>query len=375
MLEDDIKAIADRMPNVLPHLQTEQATKTALVMPFIEALGFNRLDPTEVVPEFTADIGVKTGEKVDYAIMRDGIPLMLIECKSANANLDSQHASQLLRYFSVTEAHLGILTNGVHYKFYADLDEPNRMDSKPFFELDMANLDDQLLPSLQMFTKGSFDLQVVMATASELKYTNEIKQFLGQQLQTPDPRFVRLLMDQIYSGRRTQQAIDRFTELSKTAFARFINDRVYDRLRKAINQDGSAVTESSMIQDTEERESANDSIHTSEEELEGLYIIKSILRQQVAPERITIRDHLNFCNILLDGSRRKRICRLYVQNRSQKYVGIVGDDRQEESIPIETIDGLYALSDQLQMAVRRLEEASTDGNDQDGSLGDDANGN
>ena len=118
-------------------LLTEEAAKTALVMPFIQALGYDIFNPGEVIPEFTADVGIKKGEKVDYAICKDGKVTILVECKPASVELSINHASQLFRYFSVTEARLAILTNGVVYKFFSDIERPNKMDDKPFFTLTM----------------------------------------------------------------------------------------------------------------------------------------------------------------------------------------------------------------------------------------------
>jgi predicted type IV restriction endonuclease len=118
---DRIRELASRAPKQLPHIQTEEATKNALVMPFIGALGYNVFDPTEVTPELTADVGIKKGEKVDYAILQDGQPIMLFECKWHGAELKDGHASQLYRYFSVTHARFGVLTNGIIYRFFTDL--------------------------------------------------------------------------------------------------------------------------------------------------------------------------------------------------------------------------------------------------------------
>ena len=96
-------------------LLTEEAAKTALVMPFLQALGYDVFNPAEVVPEFTADVGIKKGEKVDYALCIDGRVNILIECKPSTIDLDLKHASQLYRYFSTTDARVAVLTNGVVY--------------------------------------------------------------------------------------------------------------------------------------------------------------------------------------------------------------------------------------------------------------------
>ena len=131
-LIDTLTALSNRIPKVLKTIQTEEATKNALIMPFIQALGYNVFDPFEVAPEYTADVGTKKNEKVDYVIMREDRPCILIECKSSSTNLNINHASQLFRYFGVTEARFAILTNGIDYKFFTDIEAPNKMDERPF---------------------------------------------------------------------------------------------------------------------------------------------------------------------------------------------------------------------------------------------------
>ncbi|MGC4031699.1 MAG: type I restriction enzyme HsdR N-terminal domain-containing protein [Tepidisphaeraceae bacterium] len=91
---DRITRLASRLPQQLPVLKTEEATKNALVMPLINALGYNVFDPMEVIPEFTADVGTKKGEKVDYAITIDGKPMILVECKTVDLTLSMERVSQ-----------------------------------------------------------------------------------------------------------------------------------------------------------------------------------------------------------------------------------------------------------------------------------------
>ena len=137
---DQIKVLAAKIPSLSANIKTEEATKNALVMPLLNILGYNVFDPTEVVPEFTTDYGTKKGEKVDYAIFREGKPVILIECKSIDVDLDTVHASQLFRYFTVSEAKIGILTNGIVYRFFTDIDAPNKMDEKPFLEINLLDI-------------------------------------------------------------------------------------------------------------------------------------------------------------------------------------------------------------------------------------------
>src|SRR4028119_2249033 len=150
---EKLQALATKIPKLCEHLQTEEATKNALVMPFINLLGFDIFDPTEVIPEFIADVGIKKGEKVDYAIVKDGKIIMLFECKHCGGDLHINHASQLFRYFSVTDARIAVLTNGLVYRFFTDLEAPNKMDEKPFLEVDMTELNDVSINELKKLRK------------------------------------------------------------------------------------------------------------------------------------------------------------------------------------------------------------------------------
>ena len=202
---DELRTLAARIPKQIEHLQTEEATKHALVMPFIRALGYDVFDPTEVNPEYIADVGIKKGEKVDYVILLDGKPIILFECKSHNADLDRQHPTQLYRYFSVLAARFAVLTNGINYKFFTDLEEPNKLDSKSFFEFNMLDIHDAGVEELKKFTKAAFNLDQNLNAAMELKYTKEIKRIMAEQFASPSEELVRLFASQIYTGKLTAQ--------------------------------------------------------------------------------------------------------------------------------------------------------------------------
>ena len=138
---DKVKQFSKRIDMLKGNLATEEATKTALIMPFFNLLDYDVFNPIEFVPEFTADIGTKKGEKVDYAIMKDNNPVILIEAKGVNDDL-TKHDAQLFRYFTSTNAKFAILTNGIIYKFFTDLEEPNKMDEKPFLEVNLLDLNE-----------------------------------------------------------------------------------------------------------------------------------------------------------------------------------------------------------------------------------------
>lgn len=213
--KDSIKQLSDRVLKLKDSIQTEEATKNAFIMPFINALGYDVFNPLEVVPEMTCDIAMKKGEKIDYAVMKDGTPILLIECKHWAQDL-SLHDNQLIRYFNVSEAKFGLLTNGIIYRFYTDLIEPNKMDSKPFLEVDITDIKDAQIEELKKFHKSYFDVENVLSSASELKYTGELKAIIANEFANPSADFVKFFAKQVYDGMITSKLLEQFTMLTKS---------------------------------------------------------------------------------------------------------------------------------------------------------------
>ena len=359
---DRIRQISVQIPKQTAFIQTEEATKNAMVMPFITALGYDVFNPMEVTPELHADVGLKKGEKVDYAILKDGQPIILFECKWHGADLNREHASQLYRYFSVTEARFGVLTNGIAYRFFTDLEASNKMDAKPFFEFDLVDYRDHDIEELKKFSKSAFDLQDILTTASELKYTKEIQRILAQQLLAPSDDFVRFFTSQVYQGRMTQSIRDQFTETTKQALKRFINEQVNDRLKSALGSDeqfmppGQPPTPDSVTTSPASTVPETPAIVTTSEELEAFFTIKAILHPVVPSRRVAMRDVQTYCGILLDDNNRRPICRLYL-NGAKKAIGLFdSEDRKEVRIPLDNIEGLHALGDRLRATVKLYDQ-------------------
>jgi hypothetical protein len=341
---EKISALADKIPSLIDHLETEEATKNALIIPFIAALGYDVFNPKEVVPEFIADHGTKKGEKVDYAIMQNNEVIILIECKQAKDTLSDANMSQLYRYFAVTKSRIAILTNGINYQFFSDLEEPNKMDARPFLELDMQNLRKNLLAEVKKLGKEKFDLDRMLSTANELKYTSQIKKIMSEQFENPDEDFVRYFFNASNSGSRfTATAKEQFTEFVKKASYQFINESVSDFLDsvKAVQKEGEKVDESQ-----EEVQEISDGIITTEDELEGYQIVRAIVCQKFSPYRIVHRDTKSYFGILLDDNNRKPICRLHF-NAGQKYIGLFDENKKETRHPIEEITDIYQFSKEL----------------------------
>lgn len=343
-LKDQLKQIADKINKFKDSTQTEEATKNAFIMPFINALGYDIFNPQEVVPEFVADIGSKKGEKVDYAIMRNNAPVILIECKHWKENLDI-HNTQLLRYFNVTKAKFSILTNGINYRFYTDLEEPNKMDEKPFLDINILEIKDAQIEELKKFHKSYFDLDKITNTANILKYSNEIKVILNEEFKQPSEDFIKYFIYKVYSGKATGRIIAQFSEILKTSCQQFLSDLITERLKTALDKEKE--TEQKIVEN-QEKESK---IETTEEEIESFYIIKSILRQDIESSRIFYRDFQKFFGILIDDSVRNTVCRLYL-TESLKQIAFLDDKKNETRFSINSVDDIYQYADQLRQVVK-----------------------
>lgn len=349
---DQIKVISEKVSRMKDQIQTEEATKNAFIMPFIASLGYDVFNPMEVVPEFVADLGIKKGEKVDYCILKDGQPIILVECKWHGEKLDV-HSSQLHRYFHVTTARFGILTNGIQYRFYTDLEEANKMDDKPFMEFSMSDLKDNLISELKKFTKTAFNIEEIVSSASELKYLRQIRGILNTQFVNPDPEFVRYFVGQIYTGLKTPKIIEQFTPIIKKSLNQFISDSINERLKSALASE--ARLDASEVPATngaaasvapEPAQEKENKIVTTPEELEAFFVVKSILRNKIRSQRITYRDAQSYFAVILDDSNRKTIARIYL-NSAKKYLGLIGEDGKEVKNQIESLEDIYTYSQQL----------------------------
>lgn len=342
---DQIKAISQQVQKLREQILTEEATKSAFVMPFINALGYNVFNPMEVCPEFTADVPGLKGEKVDYAIIKDDNPIILIECKWCNGSLENpKHSSQLHRYFHATEAKFSILTNGVLYRFYTDTEKTNVMDEKPFFEFNMLDFNDSTINELKRFSKLGFNPEEMGDVARNLLYTTEIKRLMTEQLINPSPEFVKFFAGQVYTGKLVASVVEKFTEITKRSLKEFINDRITDRLKSAIDLPDNKTLIDSQEAESEIILSSEDEIVTTQEEMEGFYIIKAILREIIEVERIQFKDTKSYFGINVDGKVGKTICRLRF-NSNAKVIGIVDAEGKEAKKTIANLSEIYGVAE------------------------------
>ena len=346
---ESIKQFSERVSMLKDTISTEEATKMSLIVPMFQILGYDVFNPLEFCPEYIADVGIKKGEKVDYAILENGQPTILIECKSCSETLD-KHSSQLFRYFGTSPAKFGILTNGIVYRFYTDLEEANKMDLVPFLELNMLNLKESAINELKKFCKENFDKDKIFSTAEELKYSSLIKGVLSEEFEKPSEEFVRFILTNIYDGQKNQRIIDKFTPVVKKAFSSFVNEIVNNKISSALSKDNEEETPSKDEAPIEEAPASK--IVTTEEELEAFYIIRGLLVGTISVEDIAHRDTESYFGILYKDNNRKPICRLNL-DRKNKQLFIPDENKKFTRYIIDNLNDIYKYKDLLIESAKR----------------------
>jgi hypothetical protein len=334
-------------------LLTEEAAKTALVMPFLQSLGYDVFNPSEVVPEFTADVGTKKGEKVDYAICNGGKVTILIECKPSTSELNINHAAQLFRYFSVTDARLAVLTNGVNYQFYSDVEKPNKMDDKPFFTFSMDAIKPNDIRTLEKFGKSAFDIEKIVQEAGSLKIQSLLRKEIEKEFAEPSEEFIRMMASRVHDGRLTPAVKESFGRMLGATIGLVIRDLVNDRLSNALNASAPLGTDDAS--DAVGSETTEERVVTTPDEISGFHIIQAIASRLIDPKRVIIRDAKSYCAILLDDNNRKTIARMHFNGITTKYLGtFTGKDEQRNLI--SELTQIYQFAPQLEARLRELDD-------------------
>lgn len=340
-LADRVAELAVRADRQRDQMVTEEAAKHALVLPLLQALGYDVFNPLEVRPEFTADIGTKKGEKVDYALEFGGSTQVLIECKPIGSKLELNHASQLFRYFSVTAAKFGVLTDGVRYCFYTDLDAPNRMDGLPFFIFDIASHRESEVEHLKKFARENFDVDAITRTASDMKYLRALRTELERELTTPSDEFVKLLGKRVYSSSFTTSVVTKFADLLRRAAAAHIREKVDGRLRNALHTTSFETEENVGLDEANEDENT-----TTDLEIDGFKTVQAIGAEHVDPADIHMRDQKSYCSILYANNNRKPIVRLWFNNEKRLAVEFFDGDGSEKIRIGRTLE-IYQYKDRI----------------------------
>ncbi|GAB7552677.1 type I restriction enzyme HsdR N-terminal domain-containing protein [Novosphingobium sp. 11B] len=335
-------------------LLTEEAAKTALVMPFLQSLGYDVFNPSEVVPEFTADVGTKKGEKVDYAICNDGRVTILVECKPSSIELNINHAAQLFRYFSVTDARLAVLTNGVNYQFYSDVEKPNKMDDRPFFTFSMDAIKPTDIKTLEKFSKSSFDIEKIVQEAGNLKVQSLLRKEIEKEFAEPSEEFVRLMASRVHDGRLTPAIKENFGRMLGATINLIIRDLVTDRLSNALNASAPVIAED--VDGGAANDVVEEGVVTTQEEISGFHIVQAIASRLVDPKRVNIRDAKSYCAILLDDNNRKTVARMHFNGISTKYLGTFSGKEEQRNL-ISELTQIYQFAPQIEARLRELDDS------------------
>lgn len=361
--EDSIESIAERIPELRSqgNLDDEAKTKQFLVVPFLRALGYDDSAPSQVIPEFTADFGGRQGWKVDYALISSGQPVIIIECKESKNLLTKTEIDQLGRYFPFTKARICILTNGILYQFFSETENTNTMDSNPFLEIDLEHMDLKSLEELGKFSRG-FDVDERLAAASDRKIVEGMKHMLARQHSQPDDNFLELFVRPLHTGNYNQAAKDKFRPLLQEAAREFIRERLNATFQAAQSFTTRIDGEESAPQQSGDAAESGKEIETTAQEWQAYDIVKAIIHDLVASDRVAIRDAQSYCAVLLDNNNRRPMCRFYF-NGQQKRLGLFDGSRagsgalNVRQYDIESLDDIHNHTEQFRETVRRYLES------------------
>ncbi|KZE66173.1 DNA polymerase III subunit epsilon [Fictibacillus phosphorivorans] len=289
------------------HIINEESTKQALIIPFIQTLGYDVFNPLEVEPEYVSDFGIKKGEKVDYAIKKDRKPIIFVEAKSVNEKLH-KHSSQIYRYFNATpEVRFSILTNGTEYKLFTDLKRDNIMDDEPFYQFNIESLTNLDIEVIEHFTKEDFDIDENIKFSQELVYTNNINSTLKELFKNPSDDFVRFLIKDLNNQRVTSIVVEKFRPIIKKAINHtlleiigeglsFTNIKADHPQEDILVSDQTSIDEDDMFKDEDKTKPG---VVTTEEELRAFSIIKETLEVSGREvDNLKYKDNSSYFNIM-----------------------------------------------------------------------------
>ena len=284
--------------------KNEAQTRVLLIEPFLSILGYEM--ENGLTPEYDADFGDSSRKKVDYAIMiRSSKPVILIEAKTFGTKLNDKHAGQLNNYFSNTQSALiGILTNGIEYKFYVGSTlKQNILHSEPFLEFDVTDYSNSEIEALANFHRTTIEPNSLVQKSDEKIFANLFENAFYSELKDPSDELLKVILRRIDSSYRlTPSRKQMLIELINPFTIKDIADKYYEEL-----VDG------------------NTGIVTTEEELKAYHFIKALLIQNrgIDAERISYRDYKGHLSVLVDSKSRSVICSLFF-NSSSKKISIQG---------------------------------------------------
>lgn len=348
---DMVRAHAKRVSELRDIVINEESTKTSLIMPFFQLLGYDPSDPRVVIPEYYSDFGEKKECRVDFAIKRGGDIVIIVEAKRVGDALDGAREAQLQKYFqNLLSVKIAVLTDGVVYKFFTDLENVNVMDKKPFMTFDFSHIEEGLISELQRLCNDCFDTDRALSAAQELKYLGQLKKLVSDEMGTPSDEMVRLFAKQVYEGKLTNTVVEAFRERLKMAFEHHVGSVINARLENA-KQPSIAVSSQSDDEPKPETQEEDSRIITTPEEIEGYHIVRAIMSQIVDPEKVVMRDTISYCGILFENNNRKPICRLHFNSLTNMQLETFDSEKKGTRYKLEKISDIYKYAEALQSVV------------------------
>ncbi len=227
-----LKHHVEHVKNAGEHCATEETTKQALILPFLDILGFSPYDPQKVKAEYGADFpGAKANERVDYALFCQSVPVMFIEAKGYKEKIEN-HCPQLSRYFNSTpEVTISAITNGQEWRFFTDLKQKNVMDPTPFLRIRMDEISDADASQLYRFRHDKFKPEALRTLAEESVYLSAFTKTISSSLRDVDSEFVKYVASKSNVERQlNQRFIESITPLVKQAVEKSVSAMVVSGL-------------------------------------------------------------------------------------------------------------------------------------------------
>lgn len=221
-MKEKIIELSSRLEKIGNKINSEESTKQSLVLPFIQALGYDIFNPEEVTPEVHCDLANK-GDKVDYVIFIKGKESILVECKNLGSNLN-HHLGQLSKYYAASPAKFAILTDGNKYLFFSDIEKSNLMDKDPFYSLDLSNLKDIDAGFLTLFTRDDFNEDKLKEKAYEELITKKLKESLYNFLEFPSDKWIRQLASTFTKEQLSTSKINIFRKIIKDTLPKAVKE-------------------------------------------------------------------------------------------------------------------------------------------------------
>ena len=340
--KDNILQLAERIKKQKDAIQTEEATKNAFIMPIITALGYDVFNPFEVVPEMDCDL-TRKGDKIDYAIKKDGRTILLIECKHCKQNLDL-HNTQLSKYYAASNARFGVLTNGIEYRFYADLDKTNIMDEKPFLVVNMLDLSDADIEEMKKFHKSCYNESEILSTAKELQMMIQIKEILAKNFQSPGDEFTRYFVRSLNNGKSTPKLIEEYRPIVRKSILSVIGGMISGRPDTAI-----------LVKEEKTRQAPNDGMAVigdkqdaviTREETDTYNIIRAVLGEQSEISYTSFKGYL----LIWTGHEYWWVCRVSLRPYSKRICFVTENRTGYKWIQLQSIEDIRNYSNEIRTA-------------------------